>query len=583
MNGNDGQHDYPSAIEFMQRTEVAAESDGSAAIVHRSVGPGVDAGKEPSCYQEIEEMSKRFTFRRSGWLLSAATGLFIAAPAGLSAQNFGTGATSPGTPSSDTLGGTVEQELEALYRKNGQAPPALVAPMPPSQQPVPKLFRVQSGRAVAPGGTGQIQQVQAQVPATNPALQEELRKLYASKGQQMPPMTLQDAPNTSMPRGKVAQRIDPSQQPQKKPNLLQRIFGRKKKSQPRRRQPQYQPPQYQPPQYQQPQYQQPQAQAAPPVQSSPPLQRRPLQRNYVPQPQPPVVPNTPAAPPRVEVSRTRPAAPAMTAPADDFFDPFTDVSEAQADNSTGGGNVAGLNLDGAPPAAPTTFEAGSAPEVEFRPIPSDFPVAQQPAPQTLAAPEPAADQPAAFPAPLKTADATPEVPDTTVAEKPTVDQSNPFEEPSGFTAQGEPKMARVAEPKKTQEPAPLPELSADQESKLQLIARREKLRGLKGFCPVALRDGRDLVDAKDEFTSNFEGRTYRFSNAEAKARFEKNPEKYAPAQGGLDVIMLGHTGQRIEGSLDHAVWYKDRLHLFSNQDSLETFIETLGEKEKEAE
>ena len=113
----------------------------------------------------------------------------------------------------------------------------------------------------------------------------------------------------------------------------------------------------------------------------------------------------------------------------------------------------------------------------------------------------------------------------------------------------------------------------DVDSKISLIKSRGELRGLKGFCAVALRDARDLKNALPEHTSTFKGRTYYFSSDEAKATFEKHPELYAPISGGNDIVLLKEKVTK-EGSLDHAVWFKDRLYLFTSQKTLEQFVAT---------
>lgn len=119
---------------------------------------------------------------------------------------------------------------------------------------------------------------------------------------------------------------------------------------------------------------------------------------------------------------------------------------------------------------------------------------------------------------------------------------------------------------------PMQELSEDEiEAKKQLIAERGELRGMKGFCPVALRDDRDLLNAMPEHHSVYQGRTYYFSTADAKSRFDAAPHKYAPVSGGQDVVLLKEKVTK-EGSLDHAVWFKDRLYLFTSQKTLEQFV-----------
>ena len=76
-----------------------------------------------------------------------------------------------------------------------------------------------------------------------------------------------------------------------------------------------------------------------------------------------------------------------------------------------------------------------------------------------------------------------------------------------------------------------------------------------------------------EHHSTFKGRTYYFSTDEAKTTFEERPEHYAPISGGQDVVLLKEKVTK-EGSLDHAVWFKDRLYLFTSQKTLEQFVAT---------
>jgi YHS domain-containing protein len=108
--------------------------------------------------------------------------------------------------------------------------------------------------------------------------------------------------------------------------------------------------------------------------------------------------------------------------------------------------------------------------------------------------------------------------------------------------------------------------------KLQQIAERSELTGLKGFCPVALRDHRELKDARPSFQAEFNGDYYNFSSAEALAKFKADPETYAPAAGGQDVVLASNEGTSREGSLDRAVWYRNKLYLFSSKDSHEAFV-----------
>lgn len=116
--------------------------------------------------------------------------------------------------------------------------------------------------------------------------------------------------------------------------------------------------------------------------------------------------------------------------------------------------------------------------------------------------------------------------------------------------------------------------AAEQDRRLRqqrLIQSRADRTGFKGFCPVALRDRRDLVDAQAEYSATFGLQTYEFSSAEAKAAFESDPSRYAPAAGGNDVVVLVNSGEEQSGMLDFALWYRDRLYLFRSRETMTLF------------
>lgn len=55
---------------------------------------------------------------------------------------------------------------------------------------------------------------------------------------------------------------------------------------------------------------------------------------------------------------------------------------------------------------------------------------------------------------------------------------------------------------------------------------------LEGYCPVAYFAVNKPVMGKREFASTYKDVTYYLVNADAKAAFERDPEKYIPAYGG---------------------------------------------------
>jgi YHS domain-containing protein len=110
-------------------------------------------------------------------------------------------------------------------------------------------------------------------------------------------------------------------------------------------------------------------------------------------------------------------------------------------------------------------------------------------------------------------------------------------------------------------------------AKMRRILQRTDVKGLKGFCPVTLRDQRELADARSEFVSSYRGQKFHFATPEAQEKFEANPTRYAPVAYGADVVELVKDEEIVEGSLDFAAWYKGRLYLFGSQATHAAFVE----------
>ena len=116
--------------------------------------------------------------------------------------------------------------------------------------------------------------------------------------------------------------------------------------------------------------------------------------------------------------------------------------------------------------------------------------------------------------------------------------------------------------------------TAEQERRqlqLRQIQARAGQTGFKGFCPVALRERRELLESSNLFTSTFGLQTYKFSSAESKAAFDTDPSRYAPAAGGSDVVVLVNSGEEQVGQLDYALWYRDRLYMFRSRETMTLF------------
>ncbi len=119
--------------------------------------------------------------------------------------------------------------------------------------------------------------------------------------------------------------------------------------------------------------------------------------------------------------------------------------------------------------------------------------------------------------------------------------------------------------------SPAPKDNSPKDARLQQIRDRRHLNGFMGFCPVELRDSRALVDSSEAHKVTFGLQTYQFSSEEACQQFESNPARYAPAAGGSDVVALVNSGEQHAGSLEYAMWYRDRLYLFHSRETMGMF------------
>lgn len=195
--------------------------------------------------------------------------------------------------------------------------------------------------------------------------------------------------------------------------------------------------------------------------------------------------------------------------------------------------------------------------VARRPHPLEAPFAPPPAPRE--APPPPSEEPVAA-----VADDLGD-PFSDVSESEADGQADPF---SGLKLTDLPGAASEEEAGPSLTPPAPAEPKHD--PRQRQIAEREGT-GFKGFCPVALRDERELRDADSQYFSFAEGQLQRFSSAEAKAKFDANPAPYLPANKGHDPV-LAQAGLEVEGTLEHSVWFHDRLHMFSSAETLAEFI-----------
>jgi YHS domain-containing protein len=267
----------------------------------------------------------------------------------------------------------------------------------------------------------------------------------------------------------------------------------------------------------------------------------------------PAQPQSPAPPVSVSgVATVRDETPA--------FDP---KSESEADKKAG--PYSGLKLqesdDAVTAPGPTKVTTANVNEPAERPRQAPMPAVDvEPAAKPITQPKIAAHAPAPIHPAVEEQSGTIHVADSApaVSQTPTA--------PQAPTPPAAPKRFVERNPATQMPPA-----TAESDSQMHRVGERTGQHGMKGFCPVALREQRRLVDALPVYSAIYQAKRYYFSSAEAQARFEEAPQKYAPVAGGTDVVVRSSSDQVVDGTLDFAVWYKDRLFLFCSPESAEAF------------
>ena len=92
-----------------------------------------------------------------------------------------------------------------------------------------------------------------------------------------------------------------------------------------------------------------------------------------------------------------------------------------------------------------------------------------------------------------------------------------------------------------------------------------------GYCPVTLADQATWTKGDPRWGAVHRGRTYLFPNPAAQQRFLAAPDLYSPVLSGFDPVRYLEAGEMVEGKREHGVFYRDRVYLFADEDSLQRF------------
>ena len=108
------------------------------------------------------------------------------------------------------------------------------------------------------------------------------------------------------------------------------------------------------------------------------------------------------------------------------------------------------------------------------------------------------------------------------------------------------------------------------------VARRvgaPRLLGMRGYCPVTLRQTRRWGRGRREFAWEHQGVTYFMADAAAFADFVKAAEDFAPRLLGCDPVLYRDEGRAVPGKTEHAAVWRGGLFLFAAAATRRTFAE----------
>jgi thiol-disulfide isomerase/thioredoxin/YHS domain-containing protein len=94
---------------------------------------------------------------------------------------------------------------------------------------------------------------------------------------------------------------------------------------------------------------------------------------------------------------------------------------------------------------------------------------------------------------------------------------------------------------------------------------------LDGFCPVSLVEKQQWAPGDRRWGATHRGRTYLFAGPAEQQRFFADPDRFAPAASGNDVIVALEQGQDVPGLREHGVFFGNRIYLFATEASLDKF------------
>lgn len=92
-----------------------------------------------------------------------------------------------------------------------------------------------------------------------------------------------------------------------------------------------------------------------------------------------------------------------------------------------------------------------------------------------------------------------------------------------------------------------------------------------GVDPVAFIDIENRISGAAKYTAVHDGVAYYFSSQENADKFEKNPSRYQPQNGGFCTFGVS-VGKKFDGNPQYADIVDDKLYVFLNEDIYKEYL-----------
>lgn len=97
---------------------------------------------------------------------------------------------------------------------------------------------------------------------------------------------------------------------------------------------------------------------------------------------------------------------------------------------------------------------------------------------------------------------------------------------------------------------------------------------MDGFCPVTLAEQERWVKGDSRWGAVHRGRTYLFLSQQHQHRFLTDPDRFSPVLSGYDPVRYIDRGELVPGQRRHGMWFRGKIYLFADEESLNRFSAT---------